>query len=80
MDELPSAFRHGILSEDIQHALRNALVVEQVDEDPDRYLVLGPDKAARLLELIVMDRPAGPAVIHAMGMRPQYRPLLEGGL
>jgi len=42
MDVLPSAFRHGIANEDVQHALRNALVVEQVADDPDRFLVLAP--------------------------------------
>lgn len=52
------------------------MVVEEVGEDPLRYLVLGPDRATNLLELVVMDRPQGPAVIHAMGMRPQYRRLL----
>jgi hypothetical protein len=78
VDVLPSAFRHGIANEDMQHALRNALVVEQVAEDPDRFLVLGPDPSARILELIVLDRPLGPAVIHAMQMRQQYRSLLEG--
>ena len=78
MDVLPSAFRHGISNEDIQHALRNALVVEQVAEDPDRYLVLGPDRSGQFLELIVLDRPAGPAVIHAMEMRQQYRAFLKG--
>jgi len=78
MDVLPSAFRHGIANEDVQHALRNALVVEQVADDPDRFLVLGPDLSARILELIVLDRPIGPAVIHAMLMRQQYRSILEG--
>lgn len=78
MEVLPSAFRHGALDEDIQHALRNAQVVEQVAEDPDRYLVLGPDRAGRFLELIVLDRPAGPAVIHAMEMRQQYQAFLKG--
>lgn len=52
------------------------MVVEEVGDDPLRYLILGPDRAANLLELVVMDRPQGPAVIHAMGMRPQYRRLL----
>ena len=76
MEILGSALRHGVEAEDIEHALRNAMVVEEVGEDPLRYLVLGPDRAANLLELVVMDRPQGPAVIHAMGMRPQYRRLL----
>jgi hypothetical protein len=50
--------------------------VEEIAEDPTRYLVLGPDPASRLLELVVMDRAQGPAVIHAMLMRPKYRHLL----
>jgi hypothetical protein len=50
-----------------------------VGDDPARWLVLGPDRAGNLLELVVMDRPAGPAVIHAMPMRTQYRRLLPKG-
>jgi hypothetical protein len=41
--------------------------------------VLGPDRAGNLLELVVLDRPTGPAVIHAMAMRPQYIRLLPKG-
>lgn len=77
MEVLSLAYRHGIADEAIQHVLRNALVVEEIAEDPSRYLVLGPDQAGNLLELVVMDRPQGPAVIHAMTMRRQYVPLLE---
>jgi hypothetical protein len=73
---LGSAFRHGVSAEDIKHAVRNAVVVEEIGEDAVRYLVLGPDRTANFLELVVMDRPQGPAVIHAMAMRPQYRRLL----
>ncbi len=71
-----AALRHGIAAEDIHHAVRNAVVVDEVDDDPVRYLVLGPDQAGNLLELVVLDRPQGPAVIHAMPMRPKYRRLL----
>jgi hypothetical protein len=76
---LSSALRHGIDVEDIQHALVHALTVDEIGEDPLRYLVLGPDRAANLLELVVLDRPHGPAVIHAMTMRDKYRRLLPGG-
>ena len=76
MEVLQSALRHGVAPEDIQHALRNATLVEEIDEDPTRYLVIGPDRAANLLELVVLDRPQGPAVIHAMAMRAKYRDLL----
>lgn len=79
MDVLRSASRHGVGAEDIHHALRNAVVIEEVDEDPTRYLVLGPDRSGQFLELIVMDRPQGPAVMHAMPMRARYRGLLPKG-
>jgi hypothetical protein len=54
------------------------VVIEEVAEDPVRYLVLGPDRAGNLLELVILDRPQGPAVIHAMKMRPKYGRLLPG--
>ena len=69
MEVLRSALRHGIPSEDIRHAIINAVAVDEVGEDPARWLVLGPDRAGNLLELVVMDRSVGPAVIHAMPMR-----------
>ena len=71
--------RHGIAGEDIRHAIDNAVAVEEVGDDPVRWLVLGPDRAGNLPGLVVMDRPAGPAVIHAMPMRAAYRWLLPKG-
>ena len=79
MEILHSALRHGVQAEDMQHVLKSALVVEEVADDPIRYLVLGPDRLGNLLELVVMDRPEGPAVIHAMPMTEQYRRLLPKG-
>jgi hypothetical protein len=76
---LPSARRHGIPDEDIEHAVRTATVVEEIDEDPTRYLLIGPDRSGNLLELIVMDRPQGPAIIHAVPLRAKYRRLLPPG-
>ncbi len=46
---------------------------------PTRYLILGPDRSANFLALIVLDRPQGPGIIHAMTMTEQYRQLLPGG-
>lgn len=74
MDVLRLALRHGIPGEDIRYAIDN-----EVGDDPARWLVLGPDRAGNLLELVVMDRPAGSAVIHAMPMRAAYRRLLPKG-
>jgi hypothetical protein len=79
VEVLRSALRHGIPGEDILHAINHAITVDEVGDDPVRWLVLGPDRAGNLLELVVMDRPAGPAVIHAMPMRTQYRRLLPKG-
>ncbi|MDA8062666.1 MAG: hypothetical protein M0T80_09620 [Actinomycetota bacterium] len=79
MELLPSARRHGVDDRDIDHAVCYALVVEEVGEDPTRYLVLGLDRSGQLLELVVLDRPKGPAVIHAMAMRAKYRRLLPPG-
>ena len=69
MEVLRSALRHGIAGEDIHHAIDNSVAVDEVGEDAIRWLILGPDRAGNLLELVVMDRPTGPAVIHAMPMR-----------
>jgi len=79
VEVLRSALRHDVEVPDIHHGLQHSLVVEEIGDDPVRYLVLGPDCAGNLLELVVLDRPQGPAVIHAMPMRAQYRRLLTGG-
>ena len=60
MEILHSAFRNDVQADDMQHVLKNALVIEEVADDPIRYLVLGPDRSGNLLELVVMDRPQGP--------------------
>ncbi len=78
MKILPSGRRHGIDDEDIRHAVEQALVIEEVGDDPLRFLVLGPDRAGNRLELVILDRPQGPAVIHAMKMREKYRRYLPG--
>ncbi len=60
------------------HAIEHALAVEDVGEDPDRWLVLGPDPAGNLLEVVVLISAGGHQfVIHAMSMRPIYRRFLE---
>ncbi|HEY2300807.1 MAG TPA: hypothetical protein VGH66_02890 [Acidimicrobiales bacterium] len=60
-----SARRHGVSDEDILHALRQQRFADEVTED--RWLILGPDRAGNILELIVLT-PADeePVVIHAM--------------
>jgi len=38
VEVLRSALRHDVEPEDIEHVVRNALVVEEIAEDPVRYL------------------------------------------
>lgn len=35
-----SARKHGVADDDIRHAVDHALVIEDIGEDPDRWLVL----------------------------------------
>lgn len=73
-----SARRHGITDEDILHAIEHSMVVDDLGEDPDRWLVIGPDHAANLLEIVVLITSEGDElIIHAMPLRPRYRKLLE---
>ena len=72
-----SAHRHGVNDLDILHAVAHSLAIEDIGEDPDRWLVIGPDRAGNLLELVVLVDQRGEIVIHAMALRPKYRKLLE---
>ena len=73
-----SARRHGITDDDILHAIEHSLLVEDLGEDPDRWLVIGPDRAANLLEIVVLVTAEGDElIIHAMPLRAIYRKLLE---
>ena len=54
------------------------MVVDDLGEDPDRWLVIGPDRAANVLEVIVLITAEGnELIIHAMPLRTAYRKLLE---
>jgi hypothetical protein len=73
-----SARRHGVADEDMLHAITNSVAVEDIGEDPDRWLVVGPDRSGNLLEVVVLIPSEGDEiVIHAMPLRAVYRRLLE---
>ena len=75
-----SARRHLVPDDDIHHAVRNRVTSHLLDEEEGRYLVLGPDQAGNLLELVVLKFDQGNQLaIHAMKMRPIYADLLPGG-
>ena len=60
-----------------KRAVEHSLAFEDIGEDPDRWLVIGPDRAGNLLELVVLVDQRGEIVVHAMALRPKYRKLLE---
>jgi hypothetical protein len=73
-----SARKHGVADENILHAIDHAMAFEDVGEDPDRWLLIGPDTAGNLREVVIMiAAEAQPIVIHSMPMRDKYRRLLE---
>ena len=73
-----SARRHGVDDDDITHAIAHRLVIDDLGEDPDRWLAIDPDRAGNLLEIVVLISTNGNEIaIHAMPMRPKYRKLLE---
>jgi hypothetical protein len=78
-----SARRHGVLDDDILHALAHPVVVADADPDadPPKLFVIGPDHAGNLLEVVMLTL-AGDRllVIHAMRLQRRYYELLpEGG-
>lgn len=74
-----SARKHGIADDDIRAALDTpALSGPLDDEHPQRVLVLGFDRQARVLELVVLFYDNGQIeVIHAMKARRTYLDLLD---
>ncbi len=77
MEIHPSARKHDIADEDIEHAVSNAMTID--DQGDDTRLYLGPSRTADVLEVVTIVRADGPELaIHAMRMRPKYRRLLAG--
>jgi hypothetical protein len=74
-----SALRHGVAVDDIEHAVRNAMTTDDLDDGLRLYL--GPGRSGTLLEVVTVlrDEPMPEFVVHAMPMRAKYRRLLPGG-
>ncbi len=70
-----SALKHGCTIEDISHAVDMALYENVLDEgsDPAKLLIIGPDGAGNLLELIGGELAGNVLLIwHAMPCRTEY--------
>ncbi|MGH9022500.1 MAG: hypothetical protein ACRDV9_05275 [Acidimicrobiia bacterium] len=78
MEVHASAGKHAVDEQDIRHAVEQAMVVE--DQDDDTRLYLGASRSGALLEVVTVLREDGSElVIHAMPMRSNYRRLLPEG-
>ena len=72
-----AALKHGIAAEDIEHAVRLAVAIDDLDDELRLYL--GPSRTATMLEVIAVVRDDDTElVIHAMSMRAKFHRLLEG--
>ena len=66
---LASARRHGVADQDMLHAYRNPIRVLDLD---DLTMLIGPDRAGRLLEVGVSSAEGVDLVVHAMPARPRF--------
>jgi hypothetical protein len=71
-----SALKHGCSSEDVLHAITNALAAYDDLDDP-YVLYLGPDSHGSILEVMTaVDERGEEIAFHPMRMRRKYRRLL----
>jgi len=75
---VPSAFKHGVTEANIRHAVLNWKYDDIFEDDPDKYLLIGFDSNANLLEIMynVIDE-RHLKVFHAMKCRDKFLPLLN---
>ena len=71
LDIRPSALKHGITSESTDHAVP-PLVDDEFEEDSPKVLVLGPDPAGNVLEVIGAFSDNTFRIFHAMPARTGY--------
>lgn len=71
MEIADSAHKHGVSDEDMLHAARHP--VARLSQDERRVLIIGPDFAGRLLEVVILDLDSDrPRLIHADALRPKF--------
>ena len=68
---IASARRHGVADEDILHAYGNPIRTIDLPDD-DLIMLIGPDHAARLLEIGVTRSDGIEFIIHAMPARNKF--------
>lgn len=78
VEVVPDARKHRVLDEDMRHAVRHA--VRTIDlQDDQKTLMIGADRAGRLLEVVVVGLDTDRSrIIHAMRLRRSFYRFLEG--
>lgn len=66
---LASARKHGITDDDMLHAYRHPIRVFDLD---DLTMLVGPDEAARLLEIGVAEAEGVDFIVHTMPARAKF--------
>jgi hypothetical protein len=70
-----SARKHEVPEADILHAFNHPLYVIADQDDDDVIMIVGPDRAATLVEVEIVDSDRGPVIIHAFHpARDKYLP------
>lgn len=76
-----SAGKHGVRNDEVRHAVEHEIASFDLDPDadPPKVLVIGPDSASNLLEVIVLVLADDQMIaIHAMKLRRHFYELLPG--
>jgi hypothetical protein len=70
-----SARKHEVPEADILYAFNHPLSVIADQDDDDVIMIVGPDRAATLVEVGIVDSDRGPVIIHAFRpARDKYLP------
>ena len=70
-----SARKHQVPTADILHAFNHPLYVIADPNDDEVTMIVGPDRAATLVEVGIVDSDRGPVIIHAFRpARDKYLP------
>ena len=73
MEVLRSALKHGYSTADVLHAYDNALrLVEYEYHGDERLLVIDPDQAGNLKEVVAVPAQEPLRIIHADALRPKF--------
>lgn len=65
-----SAFRHGLLEDDIRHAVRNRIGQHRMSND--FLMAIGGDRAGNLLEVGLVNHDGDIRIVHAMAARRKF--------